>query len=84
MFRRKATAVATNVLGLQMLLYLGGSCIRNLMLWVPQTGSIDIGISILSYNGKVHVGLIADAKLMPDPDSVIRRFQPEFENRIWP
>jgi hypothetical protein len=31
----------------------------------------------------VHFGLIADAKLMPDPDSVIRRFQPEFEKMLY-
>ena len=83
MFSRKASAVATNVPGPQMPLYLGGSKIRDLMFWVPQTGSIGLGISILSYNGAVHFGLIADAKLMPDPDSVIRRFRPEFEKLLY-
>jgi WS/DGAT/MGAT family acyltransferase len=83
MFSRKATAVATNVPGPQMPLYLGGCRIDDLMFWVPQTGSIGIGISIMSYNGKVHFGLISDAKLLPDPDSVIRRFQPEFEKMLY-
>jgi hypothetical protein len=64
-------------------LYLGGCRIDDLMFWVPQTGSIGIGISIMSYNGKVHFGLISDAKLLPDPDSVIRRFQPEFEKMLY-
>jgi len=54
-----------------------------MMFWVPQTGSIGIGISILSYNGHVHFGLIADAKLIPDPDAVIRRFGPEFEKLLY-
>ena len=83
MFSRKASAVATNVPGPQMPLYLGGSMIRDLMFWVPQTGSIGLGISILSYNGAVHFGLIADARLMPDPDSVIQRFRPEFEKLLY-
>lgn len=83
MFSRKASAVATNVPGPQQPLYFGGSKITDLMFWVPQTGSIGLGISILSYNGKVHFGLIADARLMPDPDSVIRRFQPEFEKLLY-
>lgn len=83
MFSRKASAVATNVPGPQMPLFLGGSKIRDLMFWVPQTGSIGLGISILSYNGAVHFGLIADAKLMPDPDSVIQRFRPEFEKLLY-
>lgn len=83
MFSRKASAVATNVPGPQMPLYLGGSKVKDLMFWVPQTGSIGIGISIISYNGEVHFGLMADAKLMPDPDSVIRRFRPEFEKMLY-
>jgi len=83
MFSRKASAVATNVPGPQMPLFMGGRKISDMMFWVPQTGSIGLGISILSYNGRVHFGLIADAKLMPDPDSVIRRFRPEFEKLLY-
>jgi hypothetical protein len=54
-----------------------------MMFWVPQTGSIGVGISILSYNGRVHFGLIADAKLIPDPEDVIRRFGPEFDKLLY-
>ena len=49
LFSRKATAVATNVPGPQQPLYLGGCTMREMMFWVPQTGSIGIGISIMSY-----------------------------------
>jgi diacylglycerol O-acyltransferase / wax synthase len=79
---RKATTVATNVPGPQMPLYLAGSKVREQMFWVPQTGSIGLGISILSYNGRVHFGFIADSKCVPDPDEVIRRFEPEFEKLL--
>ena len=82
MFSRKATAVATNVPGPQLPLYFAGAKIREMMFWVPQTGSIGLGLSILSYNGAVHFGLIADAKLVPDPDEVIRRFAIEFEKLV--
>jgi diacylglycerol O-acyltransferase / wax synthase len=83
MFSRKATAVATNVPGPQQPLYMAGCTLKEMMFWVPQTGSIGIGISILSYNGRVHFGLIADAKLIPDPDAVIRRFGPEFDKLLY-
>ena len=83
LFSRKATAVATNVPGPQQPLYLGGSKVRELMFWVPQTGSIGLGISILSYNNRVHFGLIGDDKLIPDPDAVIARFGPEFEKLLY-
>ena len=83
LFSRKASAVATNVPGPQQPLYMAGCTLREMMFWVPQTGSIGIGISILSYNGRVHFGLIADAKLIPDPDAVIRRFGGEFEKLLY-
>lgn len=82
LFSRKATAVATNVPGPQMPLYLAGARVRELMFWVPQNGSIGMGISILSYNGNVHFGLIVDAKLVADPGSVVRRFAGEFEKLL--
>jgi len=83
MFSRKASAVATNVPGPQQSLYLAGCTLRDMMFWVPQTGSIGLGLSILSYRGQVHFGLIADARLIPDPDNVIRRFGAEFEKLLY-
>jgi WS/DGAT/MGAT family acyltransferase len=83
LFSRKATAVATNVPGPQQPLYMAGSRIREMMFWVPQTGSIGLGLSILSYNGKVHFGLISDAKLIPDPRAVIQRFGAEFDKLVY-
>ena len=83
LFSRKATAVATNVPGPQQPLYLAGRRVGELMFWVPQTGSIGIGLSILSYDNRVHFGLIGDGRLVPDPDAVTRRFGPEFEKLLY-
>ena len=83
LFSRKATAVATNVPGPKMPLYMAGQRMREMMFWVPQTGNIGIGISILSYQGRVHFGLLGDGRLMPDPDAVIGRFRPEFEKLLY-
>lgn len=83
LFSRKATAVATNVPGPQQPLYLAGAALSEMMFWVPQTGSIGLGLSILSYNNRVHFGLVGDARLVPDPDAVIRRFRPEFEKLLY-
>ncbi|HRN59725.1 MAG TPA: wax ester/triacylglycerol synthase family O-acyltransferase [Chiayiivirga sp.] len=82
-FSRKASAVATNVPGPQMPLYLAGAPITEFMFWVPQTGGIGVGLSILSYQGRVHFGLIADAKSIPDPGWVARRFARQFETLIY-
>jgi len=79
----KATTVLTNVPGPQQPLYLGGGEVREMMFWVPQNGGIGMGVSILSYNGKVFFGVITDRKLVPDPRKIIKRFQPEFENLVY-
>ena len=62
---------------------MAGCTLRDIMFWVPQTGSIGIGLSILSYRGQVHFGLISDARLIPDPDNVIRRFGAEFDKLLY-
>lgn len=82
LFSKKGTVVATNVPGPQMPLYMAGAEISELMFWVPQSGNIGIGISILSYNGRVHFGLISDAKCIARPQEVIDRFAPEFEKLL--
>ena len=79
LFSRKATTVATNVPGPQMPLYLAGCKVRELMFWVPQNGSVGMGLSILSYNGNVHFGVIADGKRVPDPEPLVQRFAAEVE-----
>lgn len=82
LFSRKASTVATNVPGPQMPLYLAGCRVRELMFWVPQNGSIGMGLSILSYNGNVHFGLIADGKRVADPEHIVQRFRREFEKLV--
>jgi len=79
----KATMVLTNVPGPQQPLYLAGGRVKELMFWVPQSGNIGLGVSILSYDGQVFFGLIADRKLVPEPDRIIERFRPELENLMY-
>ncbi|HKX98374.1 MAG TPA: wax ester/triacylglycerol synthase family O-acyltransferase [Steroidobacteraceae bacterium] len=78
----KASAVATNVPGPQQPLYLAGGRIGRLIFWVPQSGDIGLGLSILTYAGQVQFGLIADAARVPDPDSVTACFREEFEKLV--
>ena len=79
---RNATAVMTNVPGPQQPLYMAGRRIRGLMFWVPQSGDIGMGVSILSYDGAVQFGLVTDRTLCPDPEAVIAHFAPEFEKLV--
>jgi len=78
----KATTVLTNVPGPDKPLFLAGGQVRDMMFWVPQTGNVGLGVSILSYNGQVFFGLIADCKLVSDPARIIRRFRPELDKLV--
>jgi len=79
---RNGTAVMTNVPGPTQPLYFAGAAIERFLFWVPQSGDIGMGVSILSYAGQVQFGLIADRGLCPDPDLVIAQFGPEFEKLV--
>ena len=52
------------------------------MFWVPQSGDIGMGVSILSYDGNVQFGVITDRGLCPDPERISERFGPEFEKLV--
>ena len=82
MFAKKTTAVMTNVPGPAEPLKLCGATLRQSMFWVPASGDVGMGLSILSYGGGVQFGLITDEKLCPDPDAMIRLFEPEFEKLL--
>jgi diacylglycerol O-acyltransferase len=77
-FGTKGTAVMTNVMGPQEPIYLAGAPLDSLMFWVPQSGRLGMGVSILSYAGRVWMGVITDEGLVPDPDAIIAGFQTEF------
>jgi len=79
LFQRKATAVMTNVPGPRERLQFLGATLQDCMFWVPQSGDIGLGVSILSYAGGVQFGVISDTLLCPDPQRIIDRFAPEFE-----
>ncbi len=83
LFAKKATAVMTNVPGPGVPLKFCGSTLRQTMFWVPASGDIGVGVSILSYGGGVQFGLITDEKLCPEPQQIIDHFEPEFEKLVW-
>jgi WS/DGAT/MGAT family acyltransferase len=83
MLSNNASAVMTNVPGPQGALYFAGRRIVELDFWVPQSGGIGMGISILSYDGRIQFGAITDAGLVPDPDRIVGRFADEFDKLVW-
>ncbi|HEX7687113.1 MAG TPA: wax ester/triacylglycerol synthase family O-acyltransferase [Burkholderiaceae bacterium] len=83
LFAKKATAVMTNVPGPAKPLALCGRTLRQVMFWVPASGDIGMGVSILSYGGGVQFGLITDSAMCPDPEEIVRHFRPEYEQMLY-
>jgi WS/DGAT/MGAT family acyltransferase len=78
----KASLVVTNVPGPGEQLHVGGVPLRSMMFWVPMSGRVGLGISILSYAGKVRLGISSDASLIPEPDRIARYFHKELEQLV--
>ena len=78
MFAEKASAVITNVPGPTEQLHIVGAPIDTIMFWVPQAGDIGLGISLISMNGTVRIGVGADAAYAPEPEALVEAFETEF------
>jgi hypothetical protein len=72
----------TNVMGPRQQLYLAGSPLDVLLAWVPTTGRMGVGVSILSYAGEVRLGVMTDEGLVPDPEAMILAFHTEFDELL--
>jgi diacylglycerol O-acyltransferase / wax synthase len=77
LFGTKATTVLTNVPGPRETIFLAGTPVSGLMFWVPQSGRLGLGISILSYAGNIFVGIAVDAELIPEPRALVTAFAAE-------
>jgi diacylglycerol O-acyltransferase / wax synthase len=82
LFTSKGSVVVSNVPGPREPLYLAGARIAQQFFWVPQAGGIGVGVSLLTYGGQVHFGLMADRNLIADPRDVALRFAAEFERLL--
>lgn len=74
-----ASMVVTNVRGPGQPRWLAGRRIMRQVFWVPQSGGIGLGISILSYAGEVSVAVVSDAQRIPDPATLMGHVVTEFE-----
>jgi hypothetical protein len=76
-FSSKTTAVMTNVAGPRRPLWLAGARLAGVLGWVPTAGTGGLGVSILSYDGGITIGLQVDAGLIPDPDAIVADYELE-------
>jgi WS/DGAT/MGAT family acyltransferase len=81
-FTARASLVASNVPGPRNEIRIAGVPVTQMLFWVPQAGSIGTGVSMLSYNGRVQFGVIADRQHIPEPRELVSRVETEFERLV--
>ena len=71
LFSAKGSLVVTNVPGPREPLHLGGRRIAGVTAWPPQSGSLGVGVSVISYAGGVVLGVMSDDQVVADPDALL-------------
>ena len=82
-FSSKASLVASNLRGPDEELSLAGRPVTEVLFWVPQSGSIGTGVSMLTYRGRVQFGVSSDRALIPDPERLVAQLAIEFERLVF-
>jgi WS/DGAT/MGAT family acyltransferase len=82
LFSAKASLVVSNLPGPREQLYMAGVPVSQLLFWVPQAGSIGVGVSILTYRNQLQFGVLADRNLIPEPAALVRELHEELERLV--
>ncbi len=53
-----------------------------MIFWVPQSGRLALGVSILSYAGALRLGVAVDQEVIPAPDELVRGFAEAIEEML--
>lgn len=79
---RLANVIATNVRGPGETRYLGRSRVEALYPIVPLVDGIGLSLAVFSYDGWLHVGLNADADLIPDLAKLLQGIEDAFSQLV--
>ncbi|HSK61712.1 MAG TPA: wax ester/triacylglycerol synthase domain-containing protein [Actinomycetospora sp.] len=71
-YAEAASLIITNVPGPVRELEIAGTRVRDLLFWVPCSGQLALGVSILSYAGRVRLGVAADTGVLGGEEGVDR------------
>ena len=83
LFSAKASLVASNLPGPADPIDIGGARVSEVLFWVPQSGGLGVGVSMLSYAGRVQFGVMADRNLMARPAELVALIAAEFERLVY-
>lgn len=72
--------VLTNVPGPREPLTFAGRPLEQVMFWMPASGSVSMGLSIIGYVDQVVVGVQVDRGLVPEPAEITGAMLEELEH----
>ncbi len=78
LFAEKITGIISNVPGPGKSLYFAGGRLSNIMFWLPLIKGMGIGISAISYDNAISMGIVTDSRMVPDPEVIIGHMEEEF------
>jgi WS/DGAT/MGAT family acyltransferase len=84
LFASKGTVVVTNVAAPAEPLFLAGRRLRGVIGWPPESGNVALGFSIISFDGHVVVGMLADAGLVKEPQFLLHQIERELSRALSP
>jgi diacylglycerol O-acyltransferase len=76
-YSRKATTVVSSVRGPTRHVHLCGATVTDVVAWAPPVGTIALAFTLISYAGRVRVGVYADARVVGDPQPVLYSLEQE-------
>jgi diacylglycerol O-acyltransferase len=71
-----SSVIVTNVPGPRHRISVAGAEMTGLLFWVPTSGPVGVGLSLISYAGELTIGIMVDASLVPDVED-LRRYLDE-------
>jgi diacylglycerol O-acyltransferase / wax synthase len=69
-FQSVVNMIVTNIPGPQIPFYTGGAQLLEVWPLVPVYHMLGLNLAVVSYNGLIHMGLVADPDLVPDVDAL--------------
>jgi diacylglycerol O-acyltransferase / wax synthase len=77
LFNNKCTAIVTNIVGPRAPISVGGAPVTDFVLWVPTSGSIGVGLSIVTYADSLRLGVQVDDGVVAEPERLLEAMHDE-------
>lgn len=79
LFTKKASLLVSNVPGPKQAVSLFGAPLRSILVWAPVSGSLGLGVTLMSYAGEVRMGVSADVNRLDAPEALVAAFEAELD-----